>query len=250
MKAIILGASFGRSLFPLPRDIPHALIKFDDKTVLDHLVGKLDRFPVINEIIVVSDQKFFPNFREWRRASVYQKPLRLIHNGSDEPGNHSGGLRDLEFALRSSSGTAESFLVFCGDGYFDFPLGFFLLPCLGHPDYTFIGLFETGEKSAAPQCAVAEMDAHGKIVRFEEKYADLASSNVNVGVYYIPARARLLLREYLIEARRQRPERIGDFMTWLVGRESVYGVVLDGVWFNAGFRSIHESVIKQVSCAN
>ncbi len=249
MKAIVLAASFGRSLYPLPRDIPHALIKFEGKTALDHLSGKLDRFPVINEIIVVCDQKFFPDFREWQSTAAYQKPLRLIHSGCEEPGYHPGGLRDLEFALRSSSGTAENFLVFCGDGYFDFPLGFFLLPCLGHPDYTFIGFCETGEKSTASQPAVAEMDAHGKIVRFEEKFSDLVSTNVNAGVYYIPAKARILLMEYLIEARRQRPERIGDFMAWLAGRESVYGVVLDGVWLDAGTGRTHEDVMKQVSRA-
>ena len=91
------------------------------------------------------------------------------------------------------------------------------------------------------------MDSNGKIIRFEGKRADPVSTHVSVGVYYLPAKARLLLREYLIEARRQRPEQIADFMTWLAGRDSVYGVVLEGEWFDVGFRTVHEDVTRQVS---
>jgi glucose-1-phosphate thymidylyltransferase len=250
MKAIILAACLKTDFYSFHRNIPQALLKLGNKTLLDHLVRKLERLPAINEIIVVSDQKFFSKFREWQKYSAYKKPLRLIHTGCDEPGNRPGGLGDLELALRPSSGTPESFLVFCPESYFDFRVGHFLLPCLGHPDYTFIGLSETGEKANPSQCAVAEMDANGKIVRFEEKHADPVSTHVSVGVYYLPAKARLLLLEYLIEARRPRPEQIVDFMTWLAGRESVYGVVLEGEWFDVGFRTAHEDVTRQVSHAD
>ncbi len=250
MKAIILAAALKTDYFQFHRNIPQALLNLEGRPLLDHWVGKLNRFPVINEIIVVSDQKFFPNFREWQKHSSYKKPLRLIHNGCDEPGDRPGGLGDLELALRPSIGTAESFLVFCGDSYFDFCIGHFLLPCLGHPDYTFIGLSGSEEQASASQCAVAEMDPNGKIVRFEEKHADPASAHVSVGVYYLPAKGRLQLREYLIEARRQRPEQIADFMTWLAGRDSVYGVVLDGEWFDVGFRTVHEDVTRQDSHAD
>lgn len=236
MKAIILAACLKTDLSQFHPNIPQALLNLEGRPLLDHLARKLDRIPAISEIVLVSDQKFFPQFREWQKHAAYRKPFRLIHNGSDQPEYHPGGLGDLELALRPSSGTAENFLVFCGESYFDFPVGHFLLPCLGHSDYTFIGLSESEEQASASQCAVAEMDANGKIVRFEEKRADPVATHVSVGVYYLPAKARLLLREYFIEARRQRPAQISDFMTWLAGKESVYGVVLDGDWFDVGFR--------------
>ena len=245
MKAIILAACLKTELSLFHPHIPPALLNLEGRPLLDHLARKLERFPVINEIIVVSDQKFFPQFREWQKNSAYRKPFRLIHSGSGQPEYRPGGLGDLELALRPSSGTGENFLVFCGESYFDFPVGHFLLPCLGHPDYTFIGLSESEEQPSASQFAVAEMDANGKIVRFEEKRAAPASTHVSVGVYYLPAKARLQLQEYLIEARRQRPEQISDFMTWLAGKESVYGVVLDGDWFDVGFRFVCNAVTRQ-----
>jgi len=247
MKAIILAAALKTDYFQFHRNIPQALLNLEGRPLLDHWVGKLNRFPVINEIIVVIDQKFMPKFREWQKHSAYKKPLRLIPNGCGASGYRPGELGDLELALRPSSGTAENFLVFCGDSYFDFRVGHFLLPCLGHPDYTFIGLSGSEEQVSASQCAVVEMDVDGKIVRFEEKHTDPAATHVSVGVYYLSAKARLQLREYLIEARRQRPERIVDFMTWLAGRDSVYGVVLDGEWFDVGFRTVHEDMIRQDS---
>jgi NDP-sugar pyrophosphorylase family protein len=78
MKAIILAAALKTDYFQFHRNIPQALLNLEGRPLLDHLVGKLNRFPVINEIIVVSDQKFFPNFREWQKHSVYKKPLRVI----------------------------------------------------------------------------------------------------------------------------------------------------------------------------
>ena len=247
MKAIILAACLKTGLSQFHPNIPQALLNLEGRPLLDHLVRKLERIPAISEIIVVIDLKFFPNFREWQNQSSYKKPLRLFHNGMDELGYRPRCLGDLELALRPSIGTAESFLVFCGASYFDFRVGHFLLPCLGHPDYTFIGLSGSEEQASESQYAVAEMDSNGKIVRFEEKHTDLASNHVSVGVYYLPSKATLQLQEYLIEARRQRPEQIADFMTWLAGRDSVYGVVLDGEWFDVGFRTVHEDMIRQDS---
>ena len=62
MKAIILAAGFGTRLYPLTNNVPIALLKLGDKALLDHLVGKLDRFPIVDEIIIVSNKRFYQNF--------------------------------------------------------------------------------------------------------------------------------------------------------------------------------------------
>ena len=159
MKAIILAAGFGTRLYPLTRDVPKALLKLGDKTLLDHLVGKLDRFPILDEIIIVSNKRFYPDFKNWNKDSAYQKKIRVIHNGVLDPEKRLGAVRDLELSLRSSRGTPESFLVFCGDNYFDFPLGYMLLPALGHRESAFVGVYDLKDNSLARE--------YGVVVRIE-----------------------------------------------------------------------------------
>ena len=245
MKAIILAAGFGTRLDPLTRNIPKALLTLGDKTLLDHLVGKLDRFPILDEIVIVSNKRFYQNFKRWKKEASYQKPIRVIHNGVNHPEKRLGAVRDLELSLRSSRGTPESFLVFYGDNYFDFPIGYFLLPCLGHPRYTFIGLYDVGEKTLASQYGVVEMDDIGRITLFEEKPTDPVSTKVSVGVYHMSPDARLRLHEYL-DVEKRNPDRIGDFFAWLIGKEPVYGVVFEGSWFDIGSKESYEKAAKHV----
>ncbi len=249
MKAIILAAGFGTRLYPLTRNVPKALLKLGDKTLLDHLVGKLDRFPILDEIIIVSNKRFYPDFKNWNKDSAYQKRVRVIHNGVLDPEQRLGAVRDLELSLRSSGGTPESFLVFCGDNYFDFPIGYFLLPCLGHSRCTFIGLYDIGKKALASQYGVVEMDETGKITRFDEKPADPASTKVSVGVYHVSPGARLRLHEYL-DIEKQNPDRIGDFFAWLTDREPVFGVVFEGAWFDIGSKESYDEASKHVGHAS
>ncbi len=248
MKAIILVAGFGTRLYPLTQNLPKALLRFGDKTILDYLIEKLERFPIFDEIILVSSGRFYLDFVEWQKTSACKKPIRIIHNNVYETEKRLGAVKDLDLALRAFRGSPESFLVFCGDNYFDFPIGYFLLPCLGHPAWPFIGLYDVKEKSIAAQCGVVQMDGYGRIVRFEEKPADPKTTNVSVGVYYLPAPVRLRLYEYL-EIEKRNPDKIGDFIAWLTEKESVYGVEFDGAWFDIGTKASYEEARRFVEDA-
>jgi len=248
MKAIILVAGFGTRLYPLTQNLPKALLKFGDKTILDYLLEKLEPFPIIDEVILVSNGKFYFDFVEWQKTAVCSKPIRIVNNNVYEPAKSLGAVRDLDLALRAFRGTPERFLVFCGDNFFDFSIGYFLLPCLGHSAWPFIGLYDVKAKSIAAQCGVVQMDDHGRIVCFEEKPADPKTTSVSVGVYYLPAPVRLRLHEYL-EIERLNPDKIGDFIGWLTEKEPVYGVEFDGTWFDIGTKASYEEARRYVEDA-
>ena len=245
MKAVILAAGFGTRLYPLTQNIPKALLKLGGKTLLDHLVTKLDRFPVLDEIIVVSNKRFYEDFMHWKKSARYKTRISVIHDGVTDPEERFGAVRDLELALMPFRGTPESFLVFCGDNYFDFPIGYFLLPCLGHSRYTFLGLYDVRKTDLASQYGVVSMDETGRITRFEEKPAAPASTTVSVGVYHLSPDARLRLHEYL-NIEKKNPDRIGDFFAWLIGKEPVYGVVFEGAWFDIGSKESYLEALSHV----
>ena len=249
MKAIILAAGFGTRLYPLTQNQPKALLMLGGKTILDYLVEKLDYFPFIDEIILVTSGRFYLDFEAWKTQTSYRKSIRIVHNDIYKPEDRFGAVRDMDLALKSFCGTPENFLIFCGDNYFDFPLGYFLLPCLGHPKSSFIGLYDVGDKSAASQYGVADTDLHGRIIRFEEKPANPSTTKVSIGVYYLTAPVRLKLYEYL-EIEKRNPDKIGDFIGWLTAKEPVYGVDFDGAWFDIGSMESYEAARRHIGYAN
>lgn len=233
MKAIVLAGGFGTRLYPLTKEVPKSLLFLGKKTVLDHLISKLDVLDAIDEIIIVTNGKFYLDFYKWRKNAQYQKTIHIVENKAFVPEKRLGAINDLDLALRSGYCGSDDFLVFCGDNYFDFPLSHFLLPCLSHPDKTFVGIYDVGARSVAEHCGVVLIDEQSKITSFEEKPKNPKATTVSIGVYYFPTKVREFLYKYL-EIERLNPDRFGDFVSWLSSRDSLYTVDFDGAWFDIG----------------
>ena len=214
MKAIILAAGFGTRLYPLTRNIPKALLKLGDKTILDCLVEKLEKSSSVDETIVITNDRFYEDFIKWQKDSRYKKPIHVLSDRVPTPERSLGAVRDLYLALRSGFCGSDDFLVFCGDNFFDFPLSHFLLPILGHRRSAFVGVYDVKNKAIASEYGVVITDSHNVITSFEEKPANPKSTKVSVGVYYLPGAYRLKVYEYL-EIYELNPDKICDFIAWL-----------------------------------
>ena len=64
MKAIVLVAGYASRLYPLTLNTPKALLTLNNITLLDYLMEKVSELDVIDEVILVSNQKFYKNFIE------------------------------------------------------------------------------------------------------------------------------------------------------------------------------------------
>lgn len=246
MKAVILAAEFGTALYPLTRNIPKALLPLGNKTVLDYLVEKLDRLPIIDQIIIVSNSRFYTDFVVWQKKMDYRKPIRIIQNGVYEAAKEHGSARDLNLALRAFRGTSENFLVFRGDCYFELSLGYFLHPCLGHDEVGFVGFRNGKVKSAAGGYGLLHMDGHGRISLFEDRPLEPTSTNVSIGIYYLPALYRLRLFEYL-EIENRETASMAEFIAWLSKKEPLYGIEFHGVWTDLRTQGAYLVARKYVS---
>lgn len=240
MKAIILAAGFATRLYPLTEQKPKALLEIGGRPILDYLVEKLEKVEVIKEIILVVNGKFYLDFFKWRKNSEYKKTIHILDNGAFVPEKRLGAVRDLYAALRSGYCGSDDFLVLCGDNYFDFPIGHFLLPCLGHRVDSFVGVYDVKDKHAASDCGMVGTDEHNLITSFEEKPIYPKSTKASIGVYYFPREYRLKIYEYL-EIDRLNPDRIGDFVAWLSKRQDVYAVDFDGIWMDIGTPDSYEA---------
>ena len=66
MKAILLCAGFGTRLHPYTRDCAKPLLPVQGRPILDHLLARLGDVPGLQEIHVVCNARFYPQFVRWR----------------------------------------------------------------------------------------------------------------------------------------------------------------------------------------
>ena len=65
MKAIILAAGYATRLYPLTLNKPKALLPIADKPILDYIVDEIETIEEIDDLVIVSNHKFYPNFAKW-----------------------------------------------------------------------------------------------------------------------------------------------------------------------------------------
>ncbi len=242
MNAVILAGGFGTRLYPLTKYRPKSLLEIGDKTILDHLIEKLEICPVIKKITLVTNGRFALDFLEWakKKRTSCGKPIQIIENKVYHPEKRLGAVKDLALGMRQEPSCTDGFIVLCGDNYFDFPLSHFInLYCVGHPETGFVGIYDVHDHEAASQYGVVRVNPHNLITDFQEKPLTPKSTLISIGVYYLPNKFQLRLLEYL-ELEKLNPDKIGDFFAWLSKKESLYGIDFDGTWFDIGTLESYE----------
>ena len=85
MKALILAAGYGTRLASVIADTPKPLIPIGNRPLIDYVVDKLQHVKSINEIVVVSNNKFTPHFQKWATTRPGKLPIRVVNDGTNTP---------------------------------------------------------------------------------------------------------------------------------------------------------------------
>lgn len=229
MKAVLLCGGFAKRLWPLTLDRPKALLDFGGRTILDHIVDKVERIQEVDEIIVSANAAFEPAFREWLAKRKFAKPVRLVVEASREESQKLGAVRGLEWLIRECRIDADC-LVVAGDNIFDFEFGP-LLEAYKKTGAPTIALYDVGNPEKARLYGIVKLDGT-RIVELQEKPASPPSTLASTGCYVFPRGVLSALTEYLASGSpRDAP---GHFISWLCQRQPVHGWVWRGAWFDIG----------------
>ena len=231
MTAILLAAGYGtrvRALFP---DTPKALIAVGGRALLDHLLANVARSGAVAAAALVTNDRFRAAFERHLAAHPAPLPVRVISDGTSHERQRLGALGDLALALDRLACT-DTVLVAATDKLLAFelaePLAFAhrraaaVNVCVQMPDRTCI----------AGKHGCVLLDAHGRIVAFEEKPAQPKSNLASLALYVLPPAAHPLLRDYL--AGGGNPDAPGHFLGWLAQRAPVYGYLAPGPSYDVG----------------
>ena len=132
MVAIILAAGYATRLYPLTLHMPKALLKIGGRTMLDHIIDKIDEIPEITKIAVVSNAKFYSYFTEWKSergpdgglsgaGAASARELVILDDGTVSEETRRGAIGDIKFAIDVLD-LREDAMIIAGDNYFTFRL--------------------------------------------------------------------------------------------------------------------------------
>jgi glucose-1-phosphate thymidylyltransferase len=232
MKAIIPAAGYGTRMGELTKDKPKALLEVRGKPIIEYIIKKILEIKEVNEIIVVTNSKFFEQIKEWARKFKCSVNVKVIDDGTKSNEERLGSIGDLSFALESSN-VNEDFIVINSDNLFSFDLKeiFFNFKEKGK---SVIGLYNVRDISIAKQMGSVGFDYNNRIIYFKEKDQNPRSSLCSIGIYFFPSEMRQMIKLFLKEG--NSPDRSGDFLEWLYKIEDIYAFDFgkEGNWFDIG----------------
>ncbi len=231
MKALILAAGYATRLYPLSLNTPKPLLPIANKPMIEYILEKINEVDEINEVFIVTNNKFFNNFTEWKSKYNEEKPVTIINDKTLSNETRLGAVGDIDFVVRNKN-VSEDLLVIAGDNLFEFSLkelcGFFI-----KKKSTVLGIYDIKDKSkAANKFGVVELDSEFKILKFDEKPSIPSTSLVATACYLFTSDDLVELKKCIDE--NNKPDNSGDFIKHLSLEKSVYGFVFSEKWFDIG----------------
>ena len=167
MKNIVLAAGYATRMYPLTEHFPKPLLEIQGVSLLDRLMADIDTLPEINEHLIVTNHRFASTFQAWKEKSTYQKPIRILDDGSTNNENRCGAVGDLLFVLRTCK-VEDDVMVLAADNLLDFPLRGFV-DYFAEKDASVIMTHEETSLAALQRTGVACVDNNGQVILMQEK---------------------------------------------------------------------------------
>lgn len=232
MKALILAAGYGTRLHSLGKDTPKALLEVAHKPLVDYILEKILPLPGLNEILLVTNDKFYAVFEEWRkRQTACPYPLRIVNDGTKTPEDRLGSIGDIHFVLKNIP-LKDDLLVIGGDNLFDYTLDEYRGFAQSNSPSVTVGLYDIHHLEKAKDFGVVKLDDNRRLVSFEEKPAHPQSTLIAMCLYYLPQKSLGLVEDYLVESNSS--DTAGDYIRWLCRKNTVYGFRFTGRWYDIG----------------
>jgi glucose-1-phosphate thymidylyltransferase len=239
LKAIILAAGYATRLYPLTENQPKPLLAVGEKPIVEHIIDKINQVENINEILIVTNNKFTPHFESWLNAYQTQKPIKIINDGTLTNDDRLGAVGDINFVLEKEN-INEELLIIAGDNLFEFSLKDFV-KFYQEKNSSALAFYNLKEKSKlANRFGVGILDENQKLVDFEEKPAKPKSTLAATCLYTLTKEDVQRIKEYIDVS--ERWDNPGDFMIWLSKQNKVHGFTFTERWFDIGsFEALEEA---------
>jgi len=240
MKAIILAAGYATRLYPLTLNMPKALLPIGGKPIIDHIVAQMDTVDELDEIYVVSNDKFAGHFEEWAKTAVSRVPIKVLNDGTTDDSNKRGAIGDISFVIDEMQ-IEDDLMVIAGDNFFTYSLKDYV-KFFRKKDRDCVCVKVWEDERTLSQFGIALLDEKGMVLDIEEKPAKPKSNTAVFAAYLYKRDTVPMFREYL--AAGNQPDAPGNFPAWLYRRKEVYAYTFDGECYDVGTPESYREVCE------
>lgn len=229
MKAIILAAGYATRLYPLTKDKPKPLLEVGGKPIVEIIINKMSEIKEIDEIFVITNNKFFSQFEDWLKKFNTVKKIKIVNDKTLSNEDRLGSLGDINYVIENEN-VKEDIMVIAGDNLFEFSLKEFYEFYKKH-NTSCVALYDVNNFELAKQYGIVGVDNKNKIINFVEKPANPQSTLASTGVYIYPKEILPTLQDFV---KIQNPDKAGNFLEVLHKEKQVYGFVTKEKWYDIG----------------
>ena len=196
MKNIVIAAGYATRLGELTKSFPKPLLKIGENTILGRMLDDIDRIPVIDEHIIITNHKFASIFEDWAAEQHYSKPITIVDDGTETNETRLGAVCDLLFAMEKLQ-IEDDMLVVAADNLLFFSFQEFV-DFAKEKQTSCIMCHEQPSIEKLQRKGVVELDSEMRVIGMEEK-PQVPKSHWAVPPFYIYLKKDLELVRHAVE---------------------------------------------------
>lgn len=245
MKAIVLVAGYASRLYPLTLNTPKALLTLNNITMLDFLMNKIDEIDTVDEVILVSNDKFYNQFISWSYSYLGNKKITILNDGTTSNETRLGAIGDMQFAIEKLD-INDDIIVLASDNYFTFSLkDFYDFYLEKQSDCVIVTEFEDLEY-LGKNLACLKIDNNNKITSMVEKPGGIPDTNLGAYACHIYTKETIKMIKLFIDEGNNK-DAPGYFATWLYTKKPIYAYMFDGECYDIGTFEVYNMLQEKLS---
>lgn len=250
MKLLILAAGYATRLRPLTDHTAKPLLPVAGRPMIDHVVEKFDRSPVIDAIYVVTNDRYAGDFEAWADRSMSGerfagRPVRVFNDGTRSNDDRLGAIGDIGFVMEQAQ-LDDDLIVVAGDNLFSGALDGYVKDA--QQKGVLVGVYDVGDLQEIRKYNNLGLDPDGRISFFEEKPEKPISTITAIALYHYPRSVLPLIRSYLRDG--NNPDQPGRLVQWLYPRVPCFTYRIEGTWLDIGSRETYDEAQRIFSGSN
>ena len=238
MKALILAAGYATRLYPLTLNQPKALLPINEKPIINYITEEIETIDSVDEIIVVSNEKFYPHFTQWKETYSGKLPVEIVNDHTTDDSNKLGAVGDIQYVIETL-GIDDELLIIAGDNIFTFKLLDFYNEYKSK-NCDMILTKEINDIEELKRMANVTLDSDGKVILMEEKPQNPKSNIAAFASYIYKKDTVKMIKQYLDEG--NNPDAPGFFPSWLYKIKDVCAYTFTGECYDIGTPKAYKEV--------